>query len=430
MKILYYDCFCGISGDMNLGALVDLGVDGEYLIRELAKLQLDSQYEIRIKKALKMGITGTKVDVVLKAETPERHHGPSGPEHHHSHDAHDHHDHHHCHHQAQEQQPAHHQHRNLQDIEKIITGSGLNDRVKQLSLEMFGRVARAEAKIHGKPLNEVHFHEVGAVDSIVDLVGAAIALDYLKVDRIMASSVQVGGGFVKCAHGVFPVPAPATAEILAGIPVKTGLVAFETTTPTGAVVLAANVQKFTDRLEFIPSKIGYGIGNRDLEIPNVLRVYLGVTEEGEAFAEQYILEINIDDMNPELYGYVEEQLFQKGALDVFKTPIIMKKSRPAIKLSVLVDPPREQAVREVIFHETTSLGIRKYKVEKIMLQREMRTVATEYGPITVKVAYYEGELIKYKAEYEDCQKAAQKEHVPIIKIYQAVDRAINSKGTD
>jgi uncharacterized protein (TIGR00299 family) protein len=273
MKILYYDCFCGISGDMNLGALLDLGVDSEYLLRELAKLQLDSEYELRIKKEMKMGIAGTKVDVILKAEALGHRHGHSGPEAQHrpafSHDHH-HHDH------PEEQETDHcHQHRNIQDIAKIINSSSLSDRVKQLSVAMFTRIARAEAKIHGKSLNEVHFHEVGAIDSIVDIVGAAITLDYLKADRILAAPVQVGGGFVQCAHGLFPVPAPATAAILAGIPIKAGLVSVETTTPTGAAILAANVQEFTDKMELTIEKIGYGIGRRDLEIPNVLRVYLG-----------------------------------------------------------------------------------------------------------------------------------------------------------
>lgn len=416
-QVLYYDCFCGISGDMNLGALVDLGVDGEYLIQELSKLQLDSEYEIKIKKELKMGISGTKVDVILNHRG---HHHHDQPEMHHSHgddhDAHTHHQH--------EDQPEHH-HRNLQDIENIINGSSLNDKVKKSSLDMFMRIAQAEAKIHGKSLAEVHFHEVGAIDSIVDMVGAAIALDYLKVDKIMASPVQVGGGLVKCAHGLFPVPAPATVELLKGVPIKSGLVTFETTTPTGAAILAANVAKFTDKMEFSVEKIGYGIGNRDLEIPNVLRVYLGTTADHAAeIEEQYILETNIDDMNPELYSYVEERLFEMGALDVFRTPIIMKKGRSAIKLNILVNENKTKDVQGVIFRETTSIGIRKFKVEKIMLQREFLTLQTEYGEVSVKSSYYEGEPVKYKAEYEDCQKRARENNIPIAKVYREVDRAM------
>lgn len=248
MKILYYDCFCGISGDMNLAALIDLGVPKEYLEQQLTKLNLNSEYEIKIEKSVKLGITGTRVDVILK-DKPDDH-----EEHVHNHG---------------------HHHRNLKDIEEIINSSDLSGKVKTLSLDMFMKVAEAEAKVHGKGLYEVHFHEVGATDSIVDMVGAAICLDYLKVDRIIASTVQVGGGFVKCAHGIMPVPAPATAEILKNIPISTGIVQFETTTPTGAAILAVNVNEFVPKVDFLIKKIAYGIGHRDLEIPNVLRVYLG-----------------------------------------------------------------------------------------------------------------------------------------------------------
>jgi uncharacterized protein (TIGR00299 family) protein len=250
MKVLYYDCFCGISGDMNLGALLDLGVDQEYLRQELSKLGLDEEFELQIRQEMKKGINGTRVDVVLTGR--------------HSHEQHHHEQHHH-----------HHAQRNLQDIETIIGTSSLTDGVKRRSVDIVTRIARAEAKVHGKSLYEVHFHEVGAVDSIVDMVGAAICLEHLQVDRIEASAVQLGGGFVKCAHGIMPVPAPATVEILQGIPVKTGIVPYETTTPTGAAILAECVEGYTEQMEFSIEKIGYGIGHRDLEIPNVLRVYLG-----------------------------------------------------------------------------------------------------------------------------------------------------------
>jgi uncharacterized protein (TIGR00299 family) protein len=260
MKVLYYDCFCGISGDMNLGALLDLGVDEEYLRQELSKLKLNAEYELQVKKDNKGGISGTRVDVLLKEEI-----------HKHKHD----HDHHHYQHEVHTGVESHHAHRNLKDIENIIVNSSLSDRVKELSMAIFMKVAEAEAKVHGKSLDEVHFHEVGAVDSIVDIVGAAVCLDYLKVDKIMASPVQLGGGFVKCAHGIIPVPAPATVEILKNIPVKSGIVPFETTTPTGAAILAANVVTFTDKMNLSIEKTGYGIGHRDLEIPNILRVYIG-----------------------------------------------------------------------------------------------------------------------------------------------------------
>jgi uncharacterized protein (TIGR00299 family) protein len=265
MKVLYYDCFCGISGDMNLGALIDLGVDKNYLINEISKLNLDFEDEAEIEKALKSGISGTKVDVILKNHYHEHH--EDSESHIRSHE------------EPYDKENNHvqeHHHRNLDDIKNIINHSSLKGSIKQLSIDIFMKVAEAEALVHNKPINEVHFHEVGAIDSIIDIVGAAICLDYLKVDKILASSVQVGGGFVKCAHGIIPVPAPATVEILRNIPIKSGIVQFETTTPTGAAILAANVEEFTDKVDFSIEKIGYGIGHRDLEIPNVLRVYLGM----------------------------------------------------------------------------------------------------------------------------------------------------------
>jgi uncharacterized protein (DUF111 family) len=294
MKILYYDCFCGISGDMNLGAMVDAGVDGDYLIKELSKLQLDGEYKINIKKGMKKGISGTKVDVILthKEHADNDSHEDHGhyKDHNHHHDDNHHHDgyndhnHHHNHHCD-----LNHHHRNLKDIENIINGSTLNDHVKKSSINMFKRIAEAEGIVHGKPASEVHFHEVGAVDSIVDIVGSAIALDYLNVDKILASSVQVGGGFVTCAHGIIPVPAPATVEILKNIPVKSGIVPFETTTPTGAAILAENAAEFTDKMDFSIEKIGYGLGNRELDIPNVLRVYVGEKKRREKILKKNIL---------------------------------------------------------------------------------------------------------------------------------------------
>ena len=435
MKILYYDCFCGISGDMNLAALIDLGVSKEYLIKELSKLNLNSEYEIKVERAAKLGITGTRVDVILKDELNDEahvseqalhehsyeHYHYNGDEHHHEGSNHTHeHDHSHEHSHEEHNHSHEHHHRNLKDIEEIINSSDLSNRVKELSLKMFMKVAEAVAKVHGKALYEVHFHEVGAIDSIVDMVGAAICLDYLNVDKIIASPVQVGGGFVKCAHGLMPVPAPATTEILKNIPINTGIVQFETTTPTGAAILSANVEEFTPKVDFSITKVAYGIGHRDLEIPNVLRVYLGDAENFEKVEKQYILETNIDDMNPEIYGYIEEKLFDSGALDVFKTSISMKKGRPGVKLSVLVDEQSEKTVLDIIFEETTSIGVRKYEVEKIMLNREFSKVETEYGNITVKKSYYKGKLVKYKPEYEECKAIAKEKNVSINKVYKAV----------
>ncbi len=417
MKILYYDCFCGISGDMNLGALLDLGLDEVHLRCELEKLGLEDAYELQIRRDQKQGIGGVRVDVVLTED------GGAGHKHDHE-TAHPHigetggsHEHHHHH---------HNEHRTFRDIEQLIGSSALSPAVKEHSRKIFRKIAEAEGKVHQKDLYEVHFHEVGAVDSIVDIVGAAIAMDYFKADQIICSTVQLGGGFVHCAHGTIPVPAPATGEILQGIPVKAGIVPFETTTPTGAAILAASVSEFTDQPSFVIDRTGYGIGHRDLEIPNVLRVYLGHTEEGIRQQDNYMLETNIDDMNPEFYGYVEERLFAKGALDVFKTPICMKKGRAATKLSVLAAEDAVEQLADVIFYETTSLGIRKYRIEKLMLDRKFEEISTIYGDVTVKNAYHHGECIKYKPEYEDCRRLATEKQLPLEQIYQEVYKVIEA----
>lgn len=401
MKILYYDCFSGISGDMNLGAMLDLGVDKNYLLTELSKLNID-EFELNITEDCRKGITGTKVDVILKNH-------------------HNHHSHNHSHNHS-------HGERNFNDIKLIINSSELNDNVKNLSIKMFLKLAEAEAKVHGKSIDEVHFHEVGAVDSIVDSVGAAICIDYLKeymhVEKILSSSVEVGGGFVKCAHGLIPVPAPATIEILKNIPIKSGAVQFETTTPTGAVILASTVEEFTSKLNFKCEKIAYGIGNRDTEIPNVLRLILAETEDKPANQEHCIIECNIDDMNPEIYEYIMEKLFLNGADDVYMVPIIMKKSRPAITLKVLCSEAISEKVKEILLTETTTLGVRKYSVEKNMLQRNFYKLSTKYGDITIKEAYFLGNKIKAKPEYSECKKIACEKNIPIKDIYDELHKLI------
>lgn len=403
MKILYYDCFAGISGDMNLGALIHAGVPAEYLVDELKKLNVEG-YQIEISPALKMGISGIRANVKL-AHSHTHDHNHSEKHHHHHHEA----------------------HRNLHDIETIINNSTLNAFVKEKSIAMFKHIAEAEAKIHAKSIDTIHFHEVGAIDSIVDTVGAAICIDYLKPDKIISSTVELGGGFVKCAHGTFPVPAPATAEILTGIPIKKGAADKETTTPTGAAILKVFVDEFIDRTSFAIQKTAYGIGFRDLEIPNVLRVYLGsMAEHGQKEnAKAIMIECNIDDMNPEHYEYIMEKLFAAGAHDVFLVPVIMKKSRPAIQLKVLGDEKCLNALKEVILTETTSLGLRYYTVDKTMLGRNTRIVETKYGNIRVKEGQKKGETIKYKAEYDDCTAAAKEHEVALNEIYAEVDRCIN-----
>jgi hypothetical protein len=395
MKILYYDCFAGISGDMNLGAMIDLGVEPKDLICGLKKLHLNG-YEIKIFKDERKGIVGTKVDVVLQ--------------------------------QRDETYASHAIHdRTYADIVELIHESHLLENVKLLSLNIFMKIAQAEAKVHGCDIDHVHFHEIGAIDSIVDIVGAAICLDFLKADRIYSSPVELGGGFVKCAHGLWPVPAPATAEILKGIPVKSGIVPFETTTPTGAAILAAIVDRFTERLDFTPEKIGYGIGKRDMEIPNALRVFIGEAENSIADAEAethdaFLVECNIDDMNPEMYNSAMDALFQKGAYDVCLTPVIMKKSRPAVQISILCGAEMLQDIEEVLWLQTTTFGLRISKVVKKMLTRDFSEKATKYGKVSMKNAYFRGKKIKSKPEYEDCKRLAQEKGVSVKEVYDSLNK--------
>ena len=394
MRVLYYDCFSGISGDMNLGALLDLGVDEVHLRQELSKLSLDSAFELVVEKASKMGISGTKVTVKL---TPQWH-------------AH----------------PHTHVHRTFKSIEAIINASTLAQNIKERSLKMFWTVAVAEGKIHGKEPSEVGFHEVGAIDSIVDIVGAAICLDALHVNKIIASKVEIGGGFVTCAHGTLPVPAPATMEILQQVPVTLGRVPFETTTPTGAAILKVNVDCYDATPSLRVEKIGYGIGHKDFSIPNVLRVYLG--EEEDKRDEEVILETNIDDMSPEILSYVQERLFEVGVKDVYTTAITTKKNRMGVKLSILVSLEKEAEAKRIIFFETTSIGLRRSLVEKMALEREVKQVKTPYGVISVKCAFFEGKRIKYKAEYEECKKAALRHNVPIVLVYESVTLAMGKEN--
>ncbi|MBN2274193.1 MAG: nickel pincer cofactor biosynthesis protein LarC [Bacteroidales bacterium] len=417
MTILYYDCFAGISGDMNLGALLDLGVEEKHLRDELAKLQLEG-YELMIQKDMRKGISGTRVNVLTNTEKISHHkNNQQAADHHHDHHHHHHHDHDHHH---------DHHHRAYSDIRNLINSSKLSDDIKQLSIKIFEKVALAEAKIHNKTIDSVAFHEVGAIDSIVDIVGAAICIRALAPDKIMVSTVELGGGSVQCAHGLYPVPAPATAEIIKGIPVCKGKVAYEATTPTGAAILAACADEFSDSYTMKINKTGYGIGQRDGEIPNVLRVYWSDTADHTDLevTASTIVECNIDDMNPEFYDFIIESLFEAGAKDVYITPIIMKKSRPAVTLSVLTGYEAEQKVEEILLTETSTLGIRKYTVEKIMLQRKAEFLDTPYGQVRIKAAYYNKKRIKSKPEYEDCLKIAREKNMPLSQIYKEIEKLL------
>jgi len=387
MNILYYDCFAGISGDMNLAALLDLGVEQDYLLQQLARLNL-SGYHIEVSQAQCQTISGTQVKVQLTEAQP---------------------------------------HRSWQTIQKIIQNSQLNDSVKQRSLAVFHQLAQAEAQVHGVGVESIHFHEVGAVDALIDIVGTAICLEVLAVDKILCSTVELGGGWVECAHGVMPVPVPATVALLAGKPTRLGSIAFETTTPTGAALLATHVDEFTDTPTFTIKKIAYGIGHRETPIPNVLRVYLAEYPQ-EAEAQLYSLACNIDDMNPELYDYVMTQLFEHGALDVYLTPIIMKKSRPATVLTVLSPAALVEKMTAILLTETTTLGVRQTPIRRTTLTRTVETLTTAYGPVTLKLAYYQGKLVNMKPEYVDCQRLARQHGVALKTIYQAIEQHLYARS--
>lgn len=386
MRILYYDCFAGISGDMNLGAMLDLGVDATVLESELRKLNIEG-FHLKITQDLRRGISGTKAEVVVE-------------------------------------NPDNEKHRHLRHVEEIINNSSLSDAVKQNSLKIFKLIAFAEARVHQIPVERVHFHEVGALDSIADIVGAAICLDLLKVDKVMSSPIQLGGGMVKCAHGMMPVPAPATALIVENVPVKLGLVQHEATTPTGAAILVATVDQFTDQINFPIIQTAYGIGHRDVsEVPNVLRVFLleTISAEGDVKEESAtVLECNIDDMNPERYDYLMDQLFAAGASDAWLTPVIMKKSRPATQLSVLCPQDKVSKMKELIFTHSTTIGLRESVIKKSVLPRKEITVETTYGKVRVKQCLYNGKVVRSKPESEDVKAIALRENISMEEVEREV----------
>lgn len=383
MKIIGYDCFSGISGDMNLGAMIDLGIDKAYLNDELNKLNLPG-WELLVQKDQRHGITGTKVTV-----NQTRHE---------------------------------HAHRHLSDIEKIIEDSALDDKTKELSVKIFMKIARAEATVHGISIDQVHFHEVGAVDSIIDVVGAAICFNALKVDAVHVSTVELGGGFVICDHGKLPVPAPATAEIIKGIPVKKGGVDFEATTPTGAAILATLGTNFNPDLAIKIEKTAYGVGQKEnQDVPNLLRVFLGETIVNQETGHDALqIECNIDDMNPEFYDYISDKLFKAGASDVFLSNIMMKKCRPGILLNVICETELADTVKNIIYTESTSLGIRTFRFRKDTLVRKLETIQTIYGKVAVKRSYFDTKEVSCKPEYEDCKRIAAEKEIPLKEVYNVI----------
>jgi len=390
MKLLYLDCFAGISGDMFLGALLDLGVSEEVLRTELAKLKLPG-YTISTRRVVKQNIEATKFDVIEFQRAPHR--GAATPN------------------------------RRYSEIAAMITGSGLSATVKQRALNVFKRIGEAEAKIHGVPLETIHFHEVGAVDSIVDIVGVCIAVEALGVDEIQASPVPLGSGFVETAHGRFPVPAPATLDLLKGIPTQSSNIAMELVTPTGAALLAEFCTRFGPMPALAVEKIGYGAGSRDLEkTPNVLRAIVGRVDAAEQDVVA-VIETNIDDMNPELFGDVMERVLTAGALDVFWTPVQMKKNRPGTLVTVLCEREATDRLAELLLSQTTSFGVRVHEARRRKLSREIVTVVTKFGEIEVKVGRLAGRVVQRSPEFESCKRAATLAGVAVREVYNEAARA-------
>ena len=397
MKALFIEPFAGISGNMLLGALMDAGVPFAYLEKEFAKLKL-GRYALIHKSVNKSGIQATYFDVDL----PEYH------EHEHDHDHPHGHEHHH-----------HHLHRNLHDIEAILDGSELDAEVIARAKAVFLEIAKAEAKVHGTTVEEIHFHEVGAIDTVLDVVGNILALLYLKIEKIFTAPVCTGYGFVECAHGLMPVPAPATAELLQDLPHYRGTVDKEMTTPTGAALLKALASPVRDIPKGFVGKItGYGAGTRDVSIPNVLRINVGelsaiTQEEGVPAKAMLVLECNIDDMNPQIMPYVIDQLLAAGAADAWLQPVIMKKGRPAEMIKALCQPADRDRLTRLLFEETTTLGVRCYFVQRTALERRWEMVQTEWGPVRVKVGILDGRQVNAVPEFEDCRVLAEKAGVPL-----------------
>jgi uncharacterized protein (TIGR00299 family) protein len=450
MRIAYIECFSGISGDMFLGALVDAGVPAD-LLRQTVKA-LDLGAELQVSRVDRSGITSTKVDVVVNGE-PDRpreaaqpaHHVHS-PEHGHSH-AHEHrhadgtvhsHDHAHDEEGSHSHEPvsdkkgaaAVHVHgRHLSEINNIIAASSITEKAKQTATAIFDALGGAEAKIHNVPVETIHFHEVGAVDAIVDIVCAAVGAEALNVDRFVVSPLNVGGGTVVCAHGTFPVPAPATVELLKGAPVFSGEVQKELVTPTGAAIVKILAHSFGPMPSMTLEQSGYGAGSRNFPShANVLRITVGESASVQESTrdlpldEVIVLEANIDDLNPQLFGYVAEQALAAGALDVFATPVQMKKSRPGTLITLLAKPEDSERIARLVFRETSTIGIRTRREQRYVLPRRHETVQTQWGEVRMKIAQIKGSVSNYSPEYEDCRRIAEQHQVPLKHVMQEAIR--------
>ena len=423
MKIAYFDCFSGISGDMTLGALVDVGIEPGALKAELSKLKLDAEFSLDFEKASKHHITGTRA-IVRTTETT-RDDGNRTAESSEDADS-DTHSHDHVH---GANHHAHHEHgpsRHLSDIFALLEGSDLQAPIIDRAKQIFDRLAEAEARVHNTSKDRIHLHEVSGIDSIVDVVGCVIGLSLLGVEEIYASPLALGGGFVRCAHGLMPVPVPGTMELLKGVAVRQTQIRKELVTPTGAAIITTLARGFGPMPEMVVHQAGYGAGTRELEEqPNLLRICLGEKKEGGLESDQvYLIETNLDDMSPEITGYLTELLFEKGALDVFLTSVLMKKGRPATKLSLLATPDLRESLIEVVLGETTTFGVRSHVVERSKLARDFIEVRTRWGTVRAKRGYMDGEPIKTVPEYEDCKRIAEEHSVPFRQVYEEAMRAL------
>ncbi len=425
MKIAYLDCFSGISGDMFLGALVDAGVPLELLQSTVRELNLGA--ELQASRVDRNGISATKVDVFVHGEKdipreeyleqhahrhphPHEHTHEDGTEHSHSHD------------HAHAHEHGEHTHRVLKEIRAILRAARVSEKARTTALRAFQLLGEAEAKIHNKDVETIHFHEVGSVDAIVDILCGAVAADYLGIEEWVCSQLNVGGGVVQCAHGTLPVPAPATLELLKDAPVYSSGIQKELVTPTGAAMVRALVTRFGSMPRMRVSATGYGAGARNIAgNANVLRLTVGESLETELAAPQdsvTVIEANLDDMSPQVFGYVIDRLLEAGALDAFGIPVQMKKSRPGVILTVLTLPENAQTIAGIIFAETTTIGLRVRQELRHTLQREHVSVATQWGEIRIKVARLNGKITNYAPEFEDCRKIAERTQTPLKSIMQ------------
>ena len=399
MKIAYFDCFSGISGDMILGALLDAGLPLEDLNREIAKLGVQD-VAIERESTARHAIAATRAKVCV-AGAPladaEHHLDLSG-------------------------EPTHdHPHAHLKDITSRIAASRLDDVVKERSIRVFERLCAAEAEVHNATPAEVGLHEVGALDALIDVVGAVAGLQLLEVEEVCASPLRFGTGFVRCAHGRYPVPVPGVLALCRDVPTEQTDIRAELVTPTGAAIITTLASSFGPQPPFCQQAVGYGAGRRDLEaIPNLLRLRLG--ERVPASERVLLIEANIDDMNPEVYGYLFDRLLEQGACDVYATPVLMKKGRPGNVLSVLAPAGRLDELAAIVLQETTTIGLRYYGVERRVLERQIRTIATPYGEVNVKFSCIDGRC-RPAPEYEDCARLAQEHQVPLLSVYEAARAA-------